>query len=61
MALSEAHLAESGPLVVGDVGAKGSVLFGAEDFIADEADKPRLLVGKVLEDGPVGNARDVHV
>ena len=61
VALPEAHLAERGPLVIGDVRAEGGVLFGPEDLVADEADEPRLLVGKVLEDGAVGYARDVHV
>lgn len=61
MALPEAHFAERGPLVVGDVRAEGGVLFGAEYLVANEADEPRLLVGKVLEDGAVGYARDVHV
>ena len=61
VALPEAHLAERGPLVVGDVRAEPGVLFGAEDLVADEADEPRLLVGKVLEDGAVRDARDVDV
>ena len=61
MALPEADLAERRPLVVGDVRAECRVLLGAEDLVADEADEPRLLVGKVLEDGAVRDARDVHV
>ena len=47
--------------MVGDVRAEGGVLLGTEYLVADEADEPRLLVGKVLEDGAVRDARDVHV
>ena len=61
VALPETDLAERRPLVVGDVRAECRVLLGAEDLVADEADEPRLLVGKVLEDRAVRDARDVHV
>ena len=47
--------------MVSDVRAEGGVLLGAEYLVADEADEPRLLIGEVLEDGTVGDARDVHV
>ena len=61
MALPEADLAERRPLVIGDVRAECRILLGTEDLVADEADEPRLLVGKVLEDGAVRDARDVDV
>ena len=61
VALPEADLAERRPLVIGDVRAECRILLGTEDLVADEADEPRLLVGKVLEDGAVRDARDVDV